>query len=256
MPVRVELTGRRADIVLDRPEALNALNGDMIVDLARAVAQVRDDADVRVVVLRGHGESFCAGADLRFVMDLLDRPGELEKFGRQLGETLGQLESLDRPVIGALHGYVLAGGLELALCCDLLIAAEDARIGDQHVNFGLIPGGGATVRLPRAVGPRRAKELLYTGRWLSGREAAEVGLVNRAVPREQLSAAVDELTGELASRSRDALKAMKELVRQTPRLPPAEALALELSTFVRHVTTSPDVREGLRAFREKRRPAF
>ncbi|MBC7107066.1 MAG: enoyl-CoA hydratase/isomerase family protein [Firmicutes bacterium] len=255
MPVRVELAGRRADIVLDRPEALNALDGEMITDLARAMAKIEDNPDVRVVVLRGSGNSFCAGADLRFVMDLLDRPDDLERFTRLLGETFNALEFLDRPVIGALHGYVLAGGLELALCCDLLIAAQDARIGDQHVNFGLIPGGGASVRLPRAVGLRRAAELLYSGRWLSGREAAEMGLVNRAVPREQLSAAVDELAGELAAKSPDALKAMKQLVRRTIHMP-SEALELERSTFVRHVTTSPDVGEGLRAFREKRRPVF
>lgn len=158
--------------------------------------------------------------------------------------------------MAVVHGYCLAGGLELALACDLTLAAEDARIGDQHVNFALMSGGGSSQRLPRKVGWPRAMGLLLTGRWISGREAAEWGLVYRAVPQGRLEAELEALLSELSSKSRAALAHIKRAALEGLGLPLAAGIRLEMSVATSYLATSPDVREGLAAFLEKRQPAF
>ena len=166
-----------------------------------------------------------------------------------------RIESLPMPVIAAVNGLALAGGLELVLCCDLVLAAESARLGDAHANYGLLPGAGSSVRLPRKIGPTRAKHLLFTGELLPASALVEAGLVNRVVPDGELDAAAQKLGEALAEKSPLTLRAMKRLVDDGLEQPSQTALRLEQLALAAHLS-SRDVREGLRAFREKRKPRF
>jgi enoyl-CoA hydratase len=159
-------------------------------------------------------------------------------------------------VIAVIHGFALAGGLELALACDLAIASEDARIGDQHVNFGLMPGGGSTQRLPRRIGMQRAMELLTTGRWLSGTQAKEWGLVLEAVPSDELDQKLDELVTPLRAKSRAGLGWIKSVAKRGQHMGLRDGVALEIMAFTQYVATSTHPREGIQAFKEKRQPQF
>ena len=184
------------------------------------------------------------------------RPDLLTPYLQQFNDCLFQLESLPVPVIAVVHGFALAGGLELMLACDMALAADDARIGDQHVNFGLMPGGGSTQRLPRRIGMQRAMDLLTTGRWLSGREAAEWGLVLRAVPSEDLPEELEKLLTPLRTKSRPGLGWIKSIALRGQSLPLREGVANEIMAFAQYVATSPHPSEGIQAFKEKRQPEF
>jgi len=244
-----------ARVTLNRPDALNALNGELVGRLAETFAALRDDAQVRVVSLHGAGSSFCAGADLKGFLAILDDAPALTAYIRAVRDTFSLIENFPRPVLAVAQGYVLAGGLELLLACDLAIAAEDARLGDQHINFGLVPGGGSSQRLPRLLGPRKAKELMYLGSRLSGTEAAHLGLVNRAVPAAGLEAAAEEWVRTLCEKSPTALRTLKELIHGADSTPLPVGLALEEGVNLNHARL-PDLREGLAAFKEKRKPRF
>ena len=164
-----------ATVMLARPDALNALSPALLEELSDALSVVARDESLKALVLRGEGRAFCAGADLTYFDEAFKDPAHLPDYLQRINNTLFQLENLPIPVIAVVHGFALAGGLELMMACDMVLAADDARIGDQHVNFGLMPGGGSTQRLPRHVGMQRAMELLTTGRWLGGAEAVEWG---------------------------------------------------------------------------------
>jgi len=183
-------------------------------------------------------------------------PDQLTGYLQSLNGCLFQLEELPIPTVAAVHGYALAGGLELMLACDLALAAEDSRLGDQHTNFGLMPGGGSTQRLPRRIGMPRAMELLTTGRWLSGVEAAAWGLVLRAVPAASLDEELEKLAAPLRGKSRAGLGWIKSVARRGQDLPLRDGISLESEAFVRYVATSPHPREGIQAFKEKRQPRF
>ncbi len=245
-----------ATLRLNRPDVLNALNLDLLEELADAVGTVGSDEDVKALVVRGAGRAFCAGADLVLLDTALDNPEALTHYIHRLNFCLFQLEELPIPVIAVVHGFALAGGLELVLACDLAIAAEDAHIGDQHANFGLMPGGGSTQRLPRRIGMQRAMELLTTGRRLSGSEAAAWGLVLRAVPVANLDTELENLLSALRGKSRPGLGWIKSVTRRGQDLPLRDGVALEGLAFVQYLTTSPHPREGIQAFREKRQPEF
>ena len=169
--IKLSKTDRVATMRLNRPDALNALSPELISELSHATREVSGDADLKALVVRGEGRGFCAGADLLYFDKVLDDLALLPDYVHNLNAALFALEELPIPTIAVVHGYALAGGMELMMACDMAIVADDARIGDQHANFGLIPGGGSTQRLPRRVGMPRAMELLTTGRWLSGAEA-------------------------------------------------------------------------------------
>ena len=247
---------RVATLGLNRPDALNALSPQLIAEFAHAVATVGDDQSVKALVVRGEGRGFCAGADLLYFDRVFDDLSLLPDYVRDLNEALFALESLPIPTIAAVHGYALAGGLELMMACDMAIVAEDARIGDQHANFGLIPGGGSTQRLPRRVGMPRAMELLTTGRWLSGAEAVDWGLALRAAPPEFLEAELEILLDGLRAKSRVGLALMKSLARRSQDLPLRDGVALEGATFTHLFATSTHPREGIQAFKKKRQPEF
>ena len=207
-------------------------------------------------MVRGEGRAFCAGADLLFFDTVFEDISRLPPYVELLNRCFFQLEELPIPTIAAVHGFTLAGGLELMLACDMALAAEDARIGDQHANFGLMPGGGSTQRLPRRVGMQRAMDLLTTGRWLSGVEAMDWGLVLRSVPADSLDEELEKLLANLRTKSRTGLGWIKSITRQGRDLPLREGVALENLAFVQFFATSPHPQEGIQAFKEKRQPEF
>ena len=254
--ITLSVGDRVATVRLNRPDALNALNPQLLVELSHAVAVAGDDQSVKTLVVRGEGRGFCAGADLLYFDRVFDDLSLLPDYVRDLNGALFALENLPVPTIAVVHGYALAGGLEMMMACDMAIVAEDARIGDQHANFGLIPGGGSTQRLPRRVGMPRAMELLTTGRWLSGQEAVEWGLALRAVPAEFLDAELETLLHGLRAKSRTGLALMKSLARSSQDLPLRDGVALEGATFTHLFATSPHPRAGIQAFKEKRQPEF
>ena len=254
--IKLERENAVATIRLNRPDALNALSPELLQEFSGAVAEVRDDQAIKAVVVRGEGRAFCSGADLIAMDAAFTDQSRLPRYLDQVNACLFQLEELPVPVIASVHGFALAGGLELMLACDMAIAAEDARIGDQHVNFGLIPGVGSTQRLPRRIGMQRAMELLTTGRWLSGAEAAEWGLVLRAVPVETLDQELEGLLSPLRTKSRPGLGWIKSVALRGRDLPLRDGVALESMAFAQYVATSTHPSEGIQAFKDKRQPEF
>ena len=244
-----------AKITLNRPQALNAINRDMLLELETAIEDIEKDDAVRVVVITGSGRAFCAGADLMGIKSLLGQPVQMSQFLRLWRRVFDAIESLSKPVIAQINGMALAGGLELVAVCDMAIASEDAQLGDQHVNFGLVPGGGDSQRLPRLIGIRKAKELLLTGDWISAKEAERIGLINRAAPADKLEEAVNELAKKLCERSPLTSKAIKLLVNKGMQTNLDAGLELELGQIL-HLFTTEDLAEGVKAFAERRKPVF
>ena len=254
--IKLEKENRVATVRLNRPDALNALNPEMLAQLSSGVAEAGNDKSIKALVIRGEGRAFCAGADLNYFQSTFEEPALLPGYLDQIKDTLCQIEELPIPAIAVVHGFALAGGLELMMACDMALVADDARIGDQHVNFGLIPGGGSTQRLPRRVGLQRAMELLTTGRWLSGAEAAEWGLALRSVPAQGLDDALEKLLESLRTKSREGLSLIKSVTLRGMGLSIDDGVALESHAFVQYMTTSPHPAEGIKAFKEKRQPEF
>lgn len=244
-----------AKIALNRPDALNSLDLETLREIDGALTEIEADDSLRAVIITGKGRAFCAGADLKQVSEFAKSPQSMIAFLRVIHGVFNRIESFSRPVIAAINGMALAGGLELSLACDLAMAAADARIGDQHANFGLIAGAGGSQRLPRVIGARRAKELFFSGDWITAQEAERIGLVNKVVPPDKLDAEAMALARKLAERSPMATKTAKTLVNRGMQMELPDALELEINMGVLHLTTE-DVKEGLRAFEEKRKPKF
>jgi len=252
--VVVEVRKSAMWIRLNRPDAMNSLTPEVLGGIDQALSEAEARADVHAIVLTGTGRAFCAGADLKYVGT---RPGADATAGflRQVVATMARLESFPKPVIAALNGITLAGGLELVLCCDLVVAVRSAKIGDAHANYGLLPGGGGSVRLPRLIGAARAKYLMFTGDFVAAEELVSAGLVNRVVDDGELVAAVQAIEDRIAVKSPLGLKRMKALVNDGLQQPAETALRMELLASEVH-THSADQREGLLAFEEKRAPRF
>ena len=252
--VKLERDGAVGIVTIDRPP-VNALSAQVIAELDGAFDEIAADGDVRVAVLRGGGErAFVAGADIAEFPTLGDEVQE-EGSARGIQKLADRIEGFPKPVIAAIHGWCLGGGLETALACDIRIAAEDAQLGQPEIKLGLLPGGGGTQRLPRVVGPGRAALMNMTGDPISGTQAHEWGLVERVVPREGLMDAALEVARTLAERSPHAIAVVKELARETRDLPIAEGLRREAKAFARCLG-SEDGREGVAAFLEKRSPQW
>jgi enoyl-CoA hydratase len=242
---------------LSRPSAFNAITPRSIDELDDVLDRVHADRSIRSLVITGSGKAFCAGADLKAVLAAggeLDETAATSRFLRRVGMVFNRLEGLPIPTIAALNGVTLAGGLELMLCCDIAIASADVKLGDGHANFGQIPGGGGTLRLPRRIGSWRAKQLMFTGATISAAQACEWGLVNE-VAHDDLDVRVQSLTDQIATKSSLVLERMKGLVEGATRLTSAQALEAELRASDLHMT-SRDRNEGLAAFAEKRTPRY
>jgi len=250
--VRLTCEAGVAHVVLDRPDQLNAINHELLRDLDLTCAAIEDDPGIGAVALTGAGRAFCAGADLQVVEELAPYDAGRTEFMDFWHRVFDRIERLPPPVIAGVHGLALAGGLELTLVCDLVIADEAARLGDQHANFALVAGGGGSQRLPRLIGARRAKELMLLGGWLGAHEAHHWGLVNRVVPTGTVEAATLALAGELAEKSGAASRTVKLLVNRGLDLNVRAGLELEKEQVAAHMRTE-DAAAGLRAFRERRR---
>lgn len=253
--LRFTVEGAVARMTLNRPQALNAISPQMLDEMALVVERMSTDGTLRVLVVAAEGRAFCAGADLKAMDAMAGNIAQMQRFLRRWKEVFCSLENLPRPVLGVCQGLALAGGFELLQVCDLVIASENAQLGDQHINFGLIPGGGGSQRLPRLIGARKAKELMFTGVWLSAQEACNLGLVNRVVPAAELEHAAQELATTLATKSPTALRTIKQLVNAGGQTDLEHGLELELQTAVIHNVLE-DTREGIAAFKEKRQPVF
>jgi enoyl-CoA hydratase len=252
-----EVLGHVAWLRLNRAEAMNALSARMLEALNTELDAVESDAAVRVVVLTGTGPAFCAGADLKGITapDGSIDPAAVVAFVRGAGATIDRLPALRKPVIAAVNGLALAGGLELVLACDLVIAAQSAKLGDAHANYGLLPGAGGAARLARVVGPRVAKYLAFTGEFLPAADLVPFGLVNEVVPDDQLEHRASQLAERLASKSPLGLAHMKQLIDDGLEQPLDTALRLEHLAMATHAHSA-DMQEGLAAFREKRTPRY
>lgn len=243
--------GRVAIATLDHPPA-NTLDTVAIAELGRVLEELEADAAVKVVVLTGAGRFFAAGADIKEFVG--KTPEEGEAMARAGQKVMDRLEAFPKPVIAAINGAALGGGLELAMACHIRIAADAAKLGLPEINLGLIPGFGGTQRLPRLIGRGRATELILTGEMITGEEAFRLGLVNRVVPLERLMDEARALAERIAAKSAvTAALALEAL--QGVEAPLAEGLDREARLFGRAFATE-DCREGVQAFLEKRPPHF
>ncbi len=253
--VTLAIDGAVARVTLNRPDQLNAISPQLLEDLDAACAAIEDDGGVKVVTLRAAGRVFCAGADLRAVRELSPDAARWAAFIERWHQVFDRVEALPVPLIAGVHGLALAGGLELVLVADLVVADAEARLGDQHANFGLVAGGGGSQRLPRLIGERRAKELMLLGGWLAAEEARAWGLVNRVAPAGTMPAVVDELAATIAAGSGSASRTVKALVGRGRDMDLPSALGMERLLVGAHMR-SDEAREGLAAFAEKRKPRF
>ncbi|MCE4615829.1 MAG: enoyl-CoA hydratase-related protein, partial [Aeropyrum sp.] len=240
-------------IVLNRPNKLNAISPKMIMELSQALDELEERDDVRAVILTGAGRAFSAGADVTAFAQVT--PIEIAKFARRFQELTLKIQFYTKPVIAAIKGYALGGGLELAMSTDIRIASEDAMLGQPEINLGFIPGAGGTQRLARLAGPARAKELIMTGDMIPARDAEKMGIVNRVVPPEMLEQEARSLALKLAEKPPLALAAAKYAIDYGLESNIWAGLHLEATLFGILFSTE-DVIEGVTAFLEKRKPKF
>jgi len=246
--------GRTALVTINRPQVLNALNGQTLAELGRATDELRQDADVRVVIITGSGEkAFVAGADISELTSLTAAQAQEHAL---LGQRVfDAIEQMGKPVIAAINGFALGGGCELAMACTLRIAADTARIGQPEINLGIIPGYAGSQRLSRLVGKGVALDLLLTGRQIKADEALAIGLVNRVVLAAELMATAKNMAAELASKAPIAMRYIIEAVNRGLEMP-FETAQMHEATLFGLVASTADMREGTRAFLEKRKAQF
>ena len=252
--VEVGLDGHVGTVTLNRPEALNAISGEMADELAGAVLQAAAHPDVWVVVLAAAGDrAFCVGADLKERNRLDDRGWMRNRvFMRGMFDSV---RSVPQPTIASVFGFALGGGFELALSCDLIVAADDAVFGLPEVTVGIVPGGGGTQLLARRIGVARAKELVFTGRRIAAAEALELGLVWRVVPRGELEAATTELAEAICRSSPVSVREAKQSIDRALGVSLETGIELEDLAW-RRAVASDDRVEGIAAFNEKRDPEW
>ncbi|HLU26566.1 MAG TPA: enoyl-CoA hydratase-related protein [Longimicrobiales bacterium] len=242
-----------ATVVVNRPEKRNALNATVHREMVEALDALREDPEVRVVIITGTGDrAFIAGADIG---EFLERtPLEQREF-MQTPRAYDAIASYPKPTIAMINGFALGGGCEVALACDIRVAAQTAKLGQPEIRLGIIPGGGGTQRLPRLVGFGRAMRLILTGELISAEEAERIGLVDAVVPDEELVPYTRKLAEAIAAHSPVALRVAKDAVRAALSMPLDEGLRYERELFIT-AFSSEDRVEGVRAFLEKRAPEF
>ncbi len=249
--ILVETRDRVGLITLNRPQAMNALNPQLLSELLQALTAFEADPAVGAVVLTGSERAFAAGADIKFMAGA----SSAEMRANGFVEMFEGLRKIKKPIIAAVSGFALGGGCELAMACDLLVASETAKFGQPEVTIGVIPGGGGTQRLIRAVGKTVAMEMVLNNRVLNAAEALQFGLVNRVVPLERFLDDALALAAEIASRAPLAVAAAKEALNNAFELPLSAGLSEERNLFYALFDTS-DQKEGMQAFIEKRKPQW
>jgi len=249
--------GSTAWIRLQRPEAMNAISTALLDELNLSLDDIEADESVRVVVLTGTGRAFCAGADLKALANdtgAID-PDRVVEFVGYAGRTIERIAALAQPVIAGVNGLALAGGLELLLASDIVVASTAARIGDAHANYGLVPGAGGSVRLARVVGTQMAKYLALTGAHFPPSAPVLAGLVSEIVEPGELDSRLSELAGTLAAKSPLGLARMKRLINDASDLSLPDALAAEQRALLEQCRSA-DFTEGIAAFAERRTPSY
>jgi enoyl-CoA hydratase/carnithine racemase len=255
-PVDRHTRDRVTYFVLNNPRELNGITEHTMEELENVCAEIEGSHSVRALVIIGVEDVFCVGLHLR----VLDRAFRDHAYFRSVldrfNAVLFRLGTLPVPVIAAVNGTCRAGGFELMLAADLVLAASEAHIGDVHTPFGVMPGGGSTQRLPRAVGMQRAMEIILSGRWLDGTEAAAIGLALGSVPRAGLAEAVESLVASLRPQSRRCLAEVKAVMRAGEAMDLRSAVNLETKSFMKYLEESRDATEGFTAYREARAPRW
>jgi enoyl-CoA hydratase/carnithine racemase len=254
-PVLISKDGAVGIATLNRPTKFNCISRELAAGLLTAVRTLEADKSVRVLLLKANGKHFCTGADLDQVKAARATREGLKAWLGDGHQALYAMEASRLPVIGVVHGLALAGGLELAMACDVVFAAKSAKFGDQHAQYGLIPGWGGTQRLPRLVGLRRALDLMYSGKWLNSDEAVTWGLANAVFEDGDLQAKAMEYAAQLAKRNPEGIAAMKSLSRKGLDGTLRAGVDAELD-MVSDALRSANVEEGLAAFGERREPVF
>jgi enoyl-CoA hydratase len=240
-----------AKITLNRPKSLNALNSGLMKKLADELEALDRDEAIRVIVLTGSEKAFAAGADIKELSETRPVDFVMKQFFRDWE----RIRKISKPLIAAVNGYALGGGNELAMCCDMIIASDAAQFGQPEILLGVIPGAGGTQRLTKAVGMKKAMEMILTGKSISAEEALKWGLINRVVPAEDLEKEVLSLAKEIAEKPPVAVRLAKQAVLKAQELPLEHGLNLEQNAFFL-LFSSEDQSEGMRAFLEKRKPVF
>ncbi|MDR0885320.1 MAG: enoyl-CoA hydratase/isomerase family protein [Clostridiales Family XIII bacterium] len=251
--VKFSTDGAIATIVIDRQEALNALNGDVLSELSEVITEIEGNKELRAVILTGAGRSFVAGADIA-VQSVMDVAAGRE-WGRYGSALFRRIEKLEIPTIAAVNGFALGGGCELALSCDFIIAGEKAKFGQPEVGLGIPPGFSGTQRLPRRVGVAKAKELIYTGSMIGAEEAVSIGLANKVVAQDELIAETTKIAAKIASNAPIAVKYSKAAIDRGIQSDIDSGIAVENELFAMAYATA-DQKEGMTAFLEKRTAEF
>ena len=251
--IRYEKNGNLAIAAINRPEALNALNGTVLQELSQVVAEVENDSEVRAFILTGEGRAFVAGADIG-EQNALD-VASARKFSQFGSSIFRRIEKLEIPTIAAVNGFCLGGGCELAMSFDIILASEKAKFGQPEVGLGITPGFSGTQRLPRRVGVAKAKELLFSGKMISAAEAEKIGLVNAVYPAEELMNATLEMAKSFTKNAPVAIKYVKASVDRGMQMDIDGGIALENELYAMCFATE-DCKEGLTAFLEKRPATF
>jgi len=248
----VEIKEKVGIVKMNRPEALNALNTEVLHELSKAMHQLSfENENVQVIILTGEGKAFVAGADIAEMKDMSAM--EARKFS-ELGQRVFHfIATQEKPVIGAINGFALGGGCELALACDIRIASDKAKLGQPEVNLGIIPGFAGTQRLSRLVGVAKAKEMIFTGDMIDAQTAFSIGLVNQVVPADQLMTVCLDLANKIASKGPTAVKLAKTVINRGIQADLSTGTAYEKEAFGLCFATS-EPKEGMSAFLEKRKP--
>ncbi len=241
-------------ITINRPDVRNALDVSTKEEMMSALDAAERDPAVFAVVITGAGDkSFCAGADLKMFLTM--REDDARSYLVLTKGLVDRIENLSKPVIAAVNGHAFGGGLELVLASDIAVAVEDALLGQTETNVGLIPGAGGTQRLPRHVGVKRAKEMIFSGRPVTAKDAEALGIVNRAVPRKDLMNVVGQYLEDIRSKSPLIISFAKRAVNASFQRPFEDGMSMESDLFARCFSTE-DQKEGVRAFLEKRKPLW
>jgi enoyl-CoA hydratase len=245
-------------VIINRPLELNPLDWDTAKELGEAFDSLAEDSNIRVVAVTGAGRAFSAGGDMKKYQQLQRNPKEFPEFLADIHEVFLKISSYPKPYVALVNGIAVAGGIELVLSCDFAIAAQSARIGDAHLNFGQMGGGGVLTLLPRSVGPARARELIFSGRMLTADEAKDWGLVASVVPDEKLIDAAIEFAVGVSKKSPLAVANAKQTLNSAlfNGTGVEAGMRLEREVTARYCLTSEDAHEGLDAFSNKRTPRF
>lgn len=249
-----EINDHVAYVTFTTPRRLNSIDEERLSDLSTVVTAIEANKALKAVVFTGLGKAFCVGLDKELLIKAFADMAYFVDVVRRLNGILNRIEDLPIPTIAAVNGFARAGGFEMALVCDIIIMADSAKIGDNHTHYGVMPGGGSTQRLPRRIGEQRAKELIWSARWMTASEAVDCGLALNSVPDDSLHAELETLLSSLRDKPRAVLEVVKRTIHSGRGLPIAAAVEVEIQAFAHYMGELPYAREGFNASMENRAP--